>query len=266
MNEPVLFDAPAVERGVGFFETVLLVGRRAILWDEHVTRLLGTLSRLELPAPTRDALDAAAGATLDAAPAQATSTAERALRVAWLAVGPDLEAASAWRLDASVRPIPETTLARRGGSRCVVLPPELRRDTPDVKSTSYFGAVMGLRLARRRGGDEGLFVAEDGTVVEGTSTALLAYCGGGFVRPSHGALPSVTAAAFARLEAEGRVLPASLSPEALRRGAVVLGSLTKAAPMVSVDGAACDVPGAMRERIERFNDRLVTDRTLGTLL
>ena len=45
------YDAPAVERGVGFFETVLLSGRRACLWEPHLARLYGTLRRFALPEP-----------------------------------------------------------------------------------------------------------------------------------------------------------------------------------------------------------------------
>ena len=54
------FDSPAVERGAGFFETVLLIGRRAVLWKQHLDRLDATLSHWEFPAPSRGALEAEA--------------------------------------------------------------------------------------------------------------------------------------------------------------------------------------------------------------
>jgi len=253
MNEPVSFDAPAVERGVGFFETLLVVGRRAILWEPHLARLFSTLSRFDLPAPTRDELTHAAGEALTDEPV------ERALRLSWIAVGADLERRSSWRLDASRRPIPESTLVRRDGCRGVTLPRSFRRDTPSVKSTSYFAAILGLRHARRNGGDEGLFVAEDGSYLEGTSTALVAWDG---LRHAPEALPSVTAAAF--LSGDGRL--EAPTEEALRGGALLLGSLTKASPLVELDGRPCAVPDALRERIASFNARLVTDETLCTLL
>jgi 4-amino-4-deoxychorismate lyase len=256
----VPYDAPAVERGVGFFETVLLSGRRACLWEAHLARLYGTLRRFSLPEPSRTTLEAAARQAADEArPAPGE---ERGLRLAWIAVGGDLDAASAWRLDVSIRPVPESTLRRRSGARVVTLPSELRRDSPDVKSTSYFAAVHGLRIAVRKGGDEGLFTAPDGTYVEGTSTSLVAWNGGVPARAANGALPSVTAAAF--LEGGEEDLP--LTAELLRSGALLCGSLTLAAPIAALDGAPCNVPAAMAERIRAFNGRLLSDPALGTTL
>jgi hypothetical protein len=42
----------------------------------------------------------------------------------------------------------------------------------------------------------------------------------------------------------------------LRAGAVVLGSLTLAAPLVSLDGEPCACPPSMLERIAAFNAEL----------
>src|SRR5712692_2730615 len=148
----VPYDAPAVERGVGLFETVLLVGRRAVLWEKHLDRLMGTLLRFELPRPLRSEIDRAARTAVDEAAVEATD--QRALRIAWLAVGPDLDRVDAWRLDVTVREIPKLTMWRRNGSNAITLSPELSRDTPSIKSMSYFAAVAGLRYARTRGGDE----------------------------------------------------------------------------------------------------------------
>ena len=82
--DPIPFDAPVVERGFGFFETVLLVGRRAVLWDGHERRLFATLEALELPAPARGALESAARAALGDV---ADGPEERSLRLSWIAVG-----------------------------------------------------------------------------------------------------------------------------------------------------------------------------------
>ncbi len=253
----VPFDSPAVERGAGFFETVLLVGRRAVLWMQHLDRLHATVSRWEFPAPSRGALEADAARLIGKA-ALAPSE-ERALRLAWIAVGHELERTTSWRLDISLRPVPPLTLQRREGAHGVTLPPELRRDTPSTKSTSYFAAVAGLRIAVRGGGSEGLFTAADGSYLEGTSTALVAWNGGLPVRPRNGALPSVTGAAFAPEPGPGL----SLSEPLLRDGAVLCGSLTLVAPLVSIDGKPCARPPAMLERIADVNRRLRTDPALG---
>lgn len=240
-------DAPAVERGVGFFETVLLVGARASLWEAHVARLRGTLARFGLPAPTEDALADAARRAIAAAP----SDEERALKITWLAAGA-IDDASAWRLDASVRAIPPTTRSRRRGCHAITLPPELRRDTPEAKSTSYLACTLGLRAATRAGADEGLFVSDDGAYLEGTACAIAAWSEGRPAWPERGVLPSVTAAAFT---SERR----AIARRDLVRGAIVLGSLTKAAPLVSLDGEACEAPPSMLARIAAFNDELARE-------
>ncbi len=93
-------------------------------------------------------------------------------------------------------PIPESRLARRNGSHAVSLPLDLQRDTPGVKSTSYFAAIQGARVAKKAGADEGFFRGHDGRYLEGTTTGLAAWNGGTPVLAPEGVLPSVTAAAF----------------------------------------------------------------------
>ena len=257
---PLPYLSAAVQRGFGFFETALLVGRRAILWDPHVARLLKGLARLELPARSRYALDAAARAAVDAA--APTGDVQSGLRVTWLAAGEDVEAPASWRLDAYVIPIPESRLARRDGSRAVSLPPDLQRDTPEVKSTSYFAAIQGSRLAKKAGADEGFFRGPDGRYLEGTTTGLAAWNGGTPVLAPEGVLPSVTAAAFF----EGRASVAPIREEHLRAGGVLLGSLTTAAPLVSLDGTPCAQPPEMLARIRAFRERLLGDPSLSRTL
>lgn len=262
MSRPpdIPFDAPIVERGVGFFETVLVAGRRAVLWEPHLSRLDATLRRFSFPGPDRGKLEDAARAAVCEASLAADE--ERALRLAWIAVGSDLDVPASWRFDLSMRAIPESTLARRTGCRGMTLPPWLRRDTPEVKSTSYFAAIVGLRMARKGGADEGLFTAPDGTYLEGTSTSLIAWNGGRPLRARSGFLPSVTAGAFLG-EGDSTAL---LTAEALRAGSLLCGSLTLAVPLVALDGAPCGVPAAMDERIRDFNRRLLSDPALGTML
>ena len=252
--DPVPYDAPAVERGFGFFETILLVGRRAVLWDGHVRRLLSTLETLELPAPSHEAFESAARAALGS---DADDASERSLRVSWIAVGQDVDVPASWRLDASVRAIPPNTLARRLGSRAVTVPERFRRDSSGFKSTSYFGAVAALRHARQAGGDEGLF-REGDLYVEGTSTALVAWNGGRFAGLGPGGLPSVTAEAFLGGAGERR----GVGRDEISSGAILLGSLTTAAPVLSLDGEECAVPAAMLRACEVFRERLRSDAAL----
>ncbi len=251
---PVPFDSPAVERGLGFFETLLLVGRRAVLWDPHARRLLTSLGALDLPAPTAVELEEAARRALGEID---DGVEERALRLSWIAVGADLEAPASWRLDASLRAIPPNTLARRAGSRALTAPERLRRDSPGLKSTSYFGAVAAQRAARKAGCDEALF-REGGLYLEGASTGIVAWNGGDLAGLGPGALPSVTTEAFLGGRGERR----GLRREELLAGALLIGSLTTAAPLASLDGEECARPDAMLRACEAFRERIRNDAAL----
>ena len=257
--EPVPFLSPAVQRGFGFFETALLAGRRAVLWEPHLDRMHRILTGLELPKPSRERLNEAARRVLDESPVVGPDD-QRALRLTWFAVGDDLDAEASYRLEAHLLPIPESRLARRKGSHAVSLPLDIQRDTPGVKSTSYFAAIQGGRLAAKAGGDEGLLRSLDGHYLEGTTTGLAAWNGGAPVLAPKGVLPSVTAAAFFA----GDAAAAPLTSEKLREGAILRGSLTMATPILTLDGAPCARPVEMLARIAEFNRRLLQDPTLGT--
>jgi 4-amino-4-deoxychorismate lyase len=260
VHAPVPFLSPAVQRGFGFFETALLAGRRAVLWEPHLDRMHRILTRLELPKPSRERLNAAARKVLDTSPAGPDE--QRALRLTWFAEGDDLEAEGSYRLEAHLLPIPESRLARRKGSHSVSLPLDLQRDTPGVKSTSYFAAMQGGRLAKKAGGDEGLLRSPDGHYLEGTTTGLAAWNGGAPVLAPKGVLPSVTAAAFFG----GSAASAPLTAEKLREGAILLGSLTMATPILTLDGVPCGCPPEMLARVAEFNRRLLQDPAFGTEL
>ncbi len=258
---PVRYLSPAVQRGFGFFETALLAGRRAVLWEAHLDRMNRILTGLDLPKPSRTHLNEAARRVLDASPA-ASKVEQRALRLTWFAEGDDLDDTASYRLEAHILPIPESRLARRKGSHSVSLPLDLQRDTPGVKSTSYFAAIQGGRLAQKAGGDEGLLRSLDGHYLEGTTTGLAAWNGGAPVLAPKGVLPSVTAAAFF----DGAEGTAPLTAKTLRDGALLLGSLTMATPLLTLDGAACAQPPAMLLRVAAFNRQLLEDPVFGTEL
>lgn len=256
----IRFDAPAVERGVGLFETLLVLDHRVSWFAAHCARLIATAQRFELPAPTNALLVDTARRAL----ALDLSGGERALRLTWLAIGAELDAPASWRLDATTRPIAATTLERRIGCRAVTLPPEYARDTPTAKSTSYLAGVLGLRYAERRGANEGFFLAADGRYLEGTATALLAWNHGEPIAAATGTLPSVTATAFLdHLAGPSRPLTERpLRRADLRAGALVVGALTRAAPLRSLDGDPCEQPPDMLDVIARFNRHLDEKATL----
>jgi branched-subunit amino acid aminotransferase/4-amino-4-deoxychorismate lyase len=219
------------------------------------------LTALELPNPSKERLNEAARRVLDASPAAAPDE-QRALRLTWFAVEDDLDDEASFRLEAHLMKIPESRLARRKGSHSISLPLEIQRDTPGVKSTSYFAAIQGGRLAKKAGGDEGLLRSPDGHYLEGTTTGLAAWNGGAPVLAPKGVLPSVTAAAFLG----GVSASAALTAEKLREGAILLGSLTMATPVLTLDGIPCVRPTEMLHFIAEFNRRLLQDPAFGTEL
>ncbi len=251
MLSTVPFNAPVVERGVGFFETILVVGTRMVHFSEHVKRLHDTLSHLQFPAPSDEELTSACQFCIDSA--QREPNKESALRLSWIAVGQDLDARSSWRLDVSLRDIPPATLKRRLGAHAVTLPASYHRDMPTVKSTNYLVCVLGSRFASSRGANEGLFISPDGTYLEGTATGLLAWNEGTLAAPKGEFLPSVTVRAFI----DGEISRKPLTRADLQKGTVLLGSLTTAAPLLSIDGLPCEQPVAMLRRIAEFNERIL---------
>ena len=72
----------------------------------------------------------------------------------------------------------------------------------------------------------------------------------------------MTAAAFLG----GHAAAAPLTAENLRAGSILLGSLTMATPILTLDGTPCARPPEMLARIAEFNRRLLEDPALGTEL
>lgn len=247
----------AVERGLGFFETLWCLDGRVSLFERHVERLRGTLSELGLPAPTEAQLREA---SRDALAAHGTLTGEHALRWTWAAAGQGVETADDWRLEVGVRPVPPLSLGRRQGCVAVSLPAAFQRDNPHFKSTSYAASSLGLRHAERQGANEGLFVGADDRFLEGTASSLLVWNEGHPVIPAGPQLPGTTRAAFLEWWNPSAVAASDvLSAERLRTGTLVLGALTLAAPLVTLDGQPCAVPKGLREALEGFQQRLRDD-------
>jgi 4-amino-4-deoxychorismate lyase len=173
-GEPVIHaDDLGLLRGLAVFETMRVYAGRPFALDAHLDRLERSAERLALPVPDRTAIadlagDAiAAGATPDCS-MRLTLTGGReaggdpVLTVTVQALAPDLE---------QVRARGITVIALQLG-----IDPRLRRDAPwlldGVKSTSYAVNMAAWAEARRRGADDAIFVAADGSVMEGPVTNL----------------------------------------------------------------------------------------------
>ena len=235
-------DAPALARGVGFFETVWVLDRRPVFFEAHLARLRTSCAALRVPGPRPSKVRDATKRALRGA----RRGAEYGMRWSWLAVGRDLDAPRSWRFFAMVFPVPREILRKRRGVRAVLLPRGWERTTPRWKTIDYRASIAGARLARGRAAEEGIFLDERGRVREGTASNVFLLSGrrAATAPVSAALLPGVVRswvlenAPRVGLSVEER----SFSPERLRGGAFFTSSLTGIAPIESLDGVPCAPP------------------------
>jgi 4-amino-4-deoxychorismate lyase len=160
-------DDAALARGLAAFETIRVYDGRIFALDEHLDRLRASAERLGLPDIDRSDLEGLAADAL-----AASGLAEAGVRLYWTG-GRDGGGAT---VIASVTPVPPDTEALRAhGLRVVSLELGVDRDVrmrapwllAGVKSTSYAVHVAAVAEAVRRGADDALLLATDGTVLEG---------------------------------------------------------------------------------------------------
>ena len=194
-DEPVLtVDDVALTRGQAAFETLRVYHGVAFALPEHLDRLAQSALRLELPPVDRDALTELADQALAAAirsrrlgresPLDAAAPADLALRFYWTGGREGEGRATGICL---VSPIPDGfDELRERGLRVVSL--DLGVDVASrarspwllggVKSTSYAVNVAARSEALRRGADDALLLASDGTVLEGATSNVWWRSGG----------------------------------------------------------------------------------------
>jgi 4-amino-4-deoxychorismate lyase len=160
----VAADDEGFARGRAAFETLRVYGGRPFRLAEHLDRLAGSATRLDLPAPDPGAFADAATAALGEAGLD-----DAVLRLYWTpgADGAAAGIALVSEIPAWIEP------ARERGQRLVSLPFPRRNAAwllPGTKSVSYATHIAAEGEARRRGADDALFVDLDGTVLEGPVT------------------------------------------------------------------------------------------------
>ncbi len=250
-------DAPALARGVGFFETLLVLRGEPILLREHYERLAAGAGSIGLPSPSWELFARTASRTIGGV----ARVPEGALRLSWLAIGHDIESAGAWKLYGLAGPVPAATIRRRRRGRVIVLRSHISRTSPELKTVSYIPSVLGLREAHRQGADEALFVDAQGGILEGTTSNVFAVRGKVLLTPpvSAGLLPGVMRrwivdnASRVKL----RVREALLTEDDLRNGSFLTGSLTKLAPIRFLDGERCAPPGEPLRTLQRLFESAV---------
>lgn len=235
-------DAPALTRGVGFFETLWVLERRPVFFRRHFGRLADSCLALEVPAPGEDAVRRAVRRALSGAGVGE----EYGMRWSYLALRADLDDPRSWRFFATIFPVPAEVRRKRRGVRAISLPADWQRLTPKWKTIDYRASVAGLRRARSRSAEEAIFIDRRRRALEGTVCNLFSIHGSRAATPPADAriLPGVVRAwVLENAERAGiriREMPVSL--ERLLGGSFVTGSLTGIAPILTLDGKRCAPP------------------------
>lgn len=240
-------DAPALARGVGFFETVWVLRRRAVFLRRHFRRLACSCRDLGVPAPSLEIVEGAVAKILKRA-----GPGEFGMRWSYLALEKDLDDPRSWTFLPMLFSIPEEVLRKRRGVRAVTLPRELRRIAPRWKTIDYRASVAGGRLAARSRADEGIFLDSRGRVLEGTASNVYVLRGpkGSTAPPAAGILSGVVRSwVIENAPRAGITLNKTLfAPPRMLQGSFLSSSLAGIVPVITMDGKKCDPPG--REFVE----------------
>lgn len=190
-------------RGDGVFETILVADGRARELDAHLDRLARSAAMLDLPAPDLAACRHACERVIERSPADR----QVALKLVYTR-GSDNAGSAPTGFALGMEIDQKTLRARAEGIAVVTLErgfdPELAARAPwlllGAKSLSYGVNMAAVREAGRRGADDAVFLATDGSVLEGpTSTLVIARERTLYTPPaSIGILPGTTQAALFR--------------------------------------------------------------------
>jgi branched-chain amino acid aminotransferase len=234
-------------RGDGAFEVLQMYGGRPFELDRHIDRFARTCEAILLEFP-REAILSDLSLLLEEAGA----------------------VDCLWRV-----------LVARGGTRLHLLewvPPEKRRSVPltlrtipyqptvvlsNLKPMSYGANMAASRRARAEGGDEGLFVQPDGTVLEAPTATVFWAVHGVLMTPrlELGILPSITRMVI--MEALETVEVSARIDEVLGADEVFLASTSREIQPVSrIDASEFEAPGPLCRAARRALDEAIAqDRT-----
>ncbi|GAA2814840.1 aminodeoxychorismate lyase [Saccharopolyspora taberi] len=198
-------DDLSVVRGDGIFETILVVDREPRELGPHLDRLERSARMMEMTLPERGAWERAARAVIDNWPWDTDP--ELALKLV-CSRGIDDGDGTPTGFAMGMQVGPETIRKRRDGVAVVTLErgyaPDLMERAPwlllSAKTLSYAVNMAALREARSRGADEVVFVATDGTALEGPTSNVVLAKGRTLITtpPNTGILPGTTQGALFR--------------------------------------------------------------------
>src|SRR3954470_8369627 len=232
-------------RGDGIFETVLVVDGVARELGPHLDRLAHSAAMLELPPPDRAAWERGVRIVLD----QWQDPGEMALKLVYTR-GPEFGDGTPTGFAMGL-PIGEKTLRNRvTGVRAVTLDrgyePEIVSRAPwlllGAKSLSYAVNMAALRYAEAHDADEAIFLAADGSVLEGPTSNVIVVEGHTLrtTPPSSGVLRGTTQGAlFRAAERAGwaaKVEPLTLADLREADGLFLASSVRKITRVHTLDG------------------------------
>jgi 4-amino-4-deoxychorismate lyase len=235
-------DDQGLLRGLAVFETLRVYGGRPFAVAEHLDRLHLSATRLRLPLPDLSQLEALAHEAIAAA---GVVDCTLRLTVTGGRAGDDPVAM------VLVGPLPdELETLRAAGIAVISLPlgtdPRARRGAPwlldGVKSTSYAVNMAAHEEAERRGVGDAIFIAADGSVLEGPTTNVWWRHGSTLHTPALdlGILAGVTRAWVLRLAGEAGYRTEEgwfpLSHLAAAEEAFTSSSIRELMPIVRLDG------------------------------
>lgn len=233
-------------RGDGVFETILVADGKPRELERHLDRLERSAAKLELPAPDRDAWARAAATVIEQWPADR----ECALKLVYTRGPEGSDTPTAFAMGQEISP--KVLRQRAEGISVVSLErgfgPEVAERSPwlllGAKSLSYAVNMAALREAERRGADDVVFTAADGSVLEGPTSTVIVVAGHTLRTPppNIGILPGTTQLGlFDSAERAGwsvKVEPLTL-PELRAADAVLLVSSVRSITRVhTLDGEA----------------------------
>lgn len=242
-DEPVVHaDDLGLLRGLAAFETLRVYAGKPFRMDEHLARLSASAERIGIPEVDHRELRELSAQALEAA-----GVGDCVLRLYWTGGREGTGRPFALALASPLPPDLEERRARGLRGIALTLPLDTRqRSAPwmlaGVKSTSYALNMAAEAEAKRRGGDDAVFVSTDGWVLEGPVTNVWWRKGNVLYTPTLelGILAGVTrkhvisaAAALGYEVAEGRYTVEDL---ASADEAFTSSSVREIMPLVSLDG------------------------------
>ncbi|MPZ80564.1 MAG: aminodeoxychorismate lyase [Actinophytocola sp.] len=234
-------------RGDGIFETILVVAGEPRELGPHLDRLARSAAMLQLPPPDRPQWERCVRVVLDAWQGDS----EMALKLVYTR-GPEFGDGTPTGFALGM-PIGARTLRNRAtGVRAVTLDrgyePEIVARAPwlllGAKSLSYAVNMAAIRYAEAHDAEEAIFIAADGSVLEGPTSSVVVVRGRTLrtTPPSSGILPGTTQGALFRAAEQAgwvtKVEPLTFAELTEADGLFLASSVRKITRVHTLDGVA----------------------------